>query len=110
MSGFGFVLASWAVQLPLVVVLLMGLFYAATNWQKHPNASRYGIWGMVVGLGVVLFDTSLVSLVLDLRSGGGLYLISFVRCCFTALAWGLMLTAAFLGRSGGPEAQNAGRQ
>jgi len=99
MNALGFYLANLAVQFPLLIVLIMGLFYTVTNWHRHPSASKYGTWAMVLALGVIFVDAStvhaLLSVMLRTRGDGLYWLVNFLRYLVMAGAWGLMIAAAY---------------
>ena len=114
MNQFAYVMINWAAQLPLIIVLAMGIVYALTGWDRHPAASKLGVAGMSLALVVIVpLDTSLVSAILAplLRGSGGrglLFMIAFVKALGFAAAWGLMIAAAFHGRSEGTEGGASG--
>jgi len=110
MQTLTFYMANIAVQFPLLIVLVMGLFYAVSNWRKHPAASGNGTWAMGLAVAVIFADAGVVhaavSLVLHTKGEGLYWVINFFRFAVMALAWGLMIAAAFHERpdesAGGP--------
>ncbi len=98
-------------QLPVYLVLLVGIILAAVTWQKHPRVSLLATGG----LGLILL-TALVSnffgsnlpLYLHIRGlparlmGVVLLVVNLARSLLTAAGWALVLWAIFGWRRDNP--------
>ena len=102
------ILGSLATQLPVLVVMIGGIIFAVSNWQKHPRVSRLTAiaLGLLVALnlvGTVLAFWLPITIYMETNSGTALGLtltiIGFVESLIAAGAWVLLLMAVFKGRS-----------
>lgn len=95
--------------IPLLFVLLIGLGVAITNWASQPRVATLAVFGIGLELlatliGVALYS-SLPILVTQTDLGAGQFstislgLNIVLRLC-SAAAWGLVIAAVFIGRSG----------
>lgn len=102
------ILGSLATQLPVLAVMIGGIIFAVSNWQKHPRVSRLTAiaLGVLVALnvvGTILAFWLPITVYRESNSGAALGLtlaiIGFVESLVAAGAWVLLLIAVFKGRS-----------
>jgi hypothetical protein len=91
MNGSGLFVAILT-QIPVYLVLLVGVILAFVGWKKHPSVSLVALIAFVV-----LFFLDLMALIIDARNGmiGSRPGIAFLEALIRAGAWGLVLAAVF---------------
>jgi hypothetical protein len=95
------------VQLPVILVWLVGVILSLSYWRRHPKVSRFTLIAIAV-----LFVESLAGTYLSLylpltlsergwnsgRLGILLSTVGFARALVRAVSWGLLLAAIFARR------------
>ena len=104
MFQFTSILSILIVQLPLILVWVIGLVLAIIRWKRHPRASLFTLIA-ITGLMILSLAGSLLSVWLPvmIRTGGwdvsriGVIntAVGFVRSLLAAILWGLLLAAIF---------------
>ena len=97
-------LQQFATQAPLLLTCLVGIFVACSFWSKYSQAALLVVLGCGIMLGVPLIFAILHRvLIQNVRVGNGdltviFQVMSLVRSVLNALAVGLFISAAFVGR------------
>ncbi|MCX7048029.1 MAG: hypothetical protein NTX50_21400 [Candidatus Sumerlaeota bacterium] len=108
MPEFSHILMSFAVDIPLYIVFLIGVILAVVTWKRHPRVSLLVCIGIVIdcvamtvgtGLFVWLPNYLIQSGRTQSQLGNVLGIISLCRIFITAAAWGIIITAIFIDRS-----------
>ncbi|HEX2981504.1 MAG TPA: hypothetical protein VHO48_14650 [Anaerolineaceae bacterium] len=98
---------------PLALVWLAGIVYAAVTWKRHPRVSLLAVLGLIIMALATLAGTTSNYLPLLIhartgqdfgRLGGIVFVINIGIALVQALGLGLVLAAAFAGRKRNTEA------
>ena len=108
MPEISHILMSFAVDIPLYIVFLIGIILAIVTWKRHPRVSMLVCIGIVIDCIAMTVGTGLFAWLPNywMQSGrttselGNIMgIISLCRIIITAGAWGIIITAIFIDRS-----------
>jgi hypothetical protein len=98
-------MTNWAVSSPMVIVWIVGIFFAFARWRRSPKVSLLVIISCGLSLLMTLVMPVVQQLALTLNRPYGsrsfsviMMAVSLVWTCFAAVSGGLLIYAAFADR------------
>lgn len=114
MSMIVSVLTQYVIQIPIFVILIVGIVLAISRWERHPQVSLLAL----IGLGILLLQRlvgGFLNVWLPMRMTTGTMSVTsmgwlmsarnLISALLAAVAYGLIVTAIFRGRNSGAESE-----
>jgi hypothetical protein len=103
-----FLLSNYVVQIPILLVWIVGLVIAVIRWERYPRASLFATVALVIFIGRLLVNplsrwwiqTSGANVT---QIGARFAVLNVISSLVGALAWALLLAGFFAGRGKGIE-------